>query len=239
VTVASAHATFRSTLPPPPLRTKELPNIDVEAVDRVLLLPNGRIRLMPEQELLALGLPTLQAWAGLRARYQLVTQELVDWLRLRIGSRPAIEIGAGMGDLGFHLGIPMTDLGVQAEDPGYWRSLGQAPTEPPEDVERLEAEAAIARFKPAVVVGAWISERHHVGSCGGFGVEEARIVRSVPQYIHVGNLAVHGSKRVLRMKHRVYRPAGLVSRGFEPAKNTVHVWGDAPAMEKPSRPNGV
>ena len=165
----------------------------------------------------------------LRARYQLVTRELVEWLRLRIGDRRAIEIGAGMGDLGFHLGIPMTDLGVQAEDPGYWRSLGQAPTEPPDDVERLEAEAAIARFKPAVVVGAWITETHHAGGYAGFGVEEARIVRSVPQYIHVGNLAVHGSKRILRMKHRVYRPAGLVSRGFEPEKNAVHVWGNAPA----------
>src|ERR1700730_3374933 len=87
----------------------------LEELDASLLLPNGRLRLMPTPDLLAFGLPRLQAWCVLRARYQLVTRELVQWLSDRIAGRPALEIGAGMGDLGWHLGIPQTDLGLQGD----------------------------------------------------------------------------------------------------------------------------
>jgi hypothetical protein len=85
------------------------------------------------------------------------------------------------------------------------------------------------------LVASWITEKRHAVEAsrmvpsGDTGVEEVRIVRSVKCYIHVGNLAVHGSKRILRLKHRAYRLAGLVSRGIEQAKNIVHVWGDVPA----------
>jgi hypothetical protein len=60
-----------------------------------------------------------------------VTVELVAWLHDRIAGRKAIEIGAGMGDLGYHLGIPQTDSYAQIEDPAM--------------VHRDEADRAAAR----------------------------------------------------------------------------------------------
>ena len=52
------------------MRMKTLPDVDLDAVDEQLLdRATGRIRLMPAAELLALGLPTLQAWCVARARY--------------------------------------------------------------------------------------------------------------------------------------------------------------------------
>ena len=51
----------------------------------------------------------LRLFCHFYARYGLPTVELVDWLLDRIGGRSAIEIGAGCGDLGSQLGIPMTD----------------------------------------------------------------------------------------------------------------------------------
>ncbi len=214
----------------PTLRATILPDLgpdELEAQDRDLLSQSGHLRLLPARDLLSVGLDRLRAWATLRARYQLVTMELVDWLRDRIGGRTALEIGAGMGDLGHHLGIVQSDLGGQRErfEAMGVLSLRQAPTEPPPSVERLDAEAAVAKYQPAVVIGAWVTQRGHDGAEASHGVEEARLVRSVQSYIHVGNTAVHGAKRVLRFKHRDYRPTGLVSRAIEQDKNLIYVWG--------------
>jgi hypothetical protein len=217
---------------------------ELEDLDASLLLPNGRLRLMPTPELLAVGLLRLQAWCVLRARYQLVTRELVQWLSDRIAGRPALEIGAGMGDLGWHLGIPQTDLGLQGDhfeasgfcDHPLYRD--QAPTEPPVDIERLEADAALAKYSPRVVVGAWITQRRHdkrrpsrelldapalASTLVPYGVEEVRILQ-VANYIHVGNSGVHQGKRIYSLKHRTYHPEGLVSRGIDQSKNEIRVW---------------
>jgi hypothetical protein len=201
-------------------------------VDRALLLENGRMRLMPAQELLSWGLWRLQAWCILRARYQFVTTELVAWLKDRIAGRSALEIGAGQGDLGWHLGIRQIDLGGQREAfaASGMRALEQMPTDPPLDIERIDAESAVRKYAPEVVVGAWITQTHHLPTAGvhpsiaAYGVEEIRIVGAVDTYIHVGNDLVHGQKRILGRKHRTYRPPWLVSRGADQGKNAIRVW---------------
>ena len=213
------------------LRGRLLPRIDPEAMDQVLLNEHGRTRLMPAAEVLAFGIDEVQAWMVTRARYQFVTTELVEWLKTRIAGRRAIEVGAGMGDLGFHLGIPMTDSYIQTEmEPEYRLSMamtGQAPTTPPPDVERIEAEAAVEKYKPQVVVASWITQKHHAGDPDGFayGPEEIRIVRNVETYIIVGNSSPHGSKRIRRLKHREHKFPWLVSRGVDQSRNVIYVWG--------------
>jgi hypothetical protein len=213
---------------------------EMAALDESLLLPNGRMRMMPASELLAHGRETLLVWCILRARYQLVTTELVMWLAVQIGRRRALEIGAGQGDLGYHLGIRQTDLGRQTEAfeaAGYHDNPvfhEQVPTVPPPDVERIDAETAVQKYEPAVVIGAWITERDHnpenVGhttvamSRLGTGVEEIRVVRSVETYIHVGNDIIHAAKRIYRLKHRHVRFDWLVSRAFDQTKNSIRVW---------------
>jgi hypothetical protein len=213
------------------MRCRELPRIDVEAMDRALLDDNKRVRLMPAAELLSYGIDALQAWMVQRARYQLPTTELIEWLRARIGGRSAIEIGAGMGDLGYHLGLHMTDSYAQtAFAPEYalmMAASGQAPTNPPADVEKIDAEAAVEKYKPEVVLASWVTQKHHAGDAEGFehGPEEIRIVRQVKSYIVVGNKGPHSSKRIRRLKHKEYSFPWLVSRGIEQAWNTIYVWG--------------
>lgn len=213
------------------MRGRLLPQIDVEAMDEVLFNEHRRTRLMGSAEVLSFGLDQVQAWMVARARYQFVTTELIDWLKTRIAGRSAIEVGAGMGDLGFHLGIPMTDSCIQTQmDPEYQLSMalsGQTPTTPPPDVECIDAEAAVEKYRPQVVVASWITQKHHAGDPDGFayGPEEIRIVRNVETYIVVGNSAPHGSKRIRRLKHREYKFPWLVSRAVEQPKNVIYCWG--------------
>jgi hypothetical protein len=219
---------------PLPHRSRILPPIDVQAMDEALLDPEtGRGRLLPAKDVLSLGIDAVQGWMVLRARYQIVTTELVDWLRARIAGRFAIEVCAGMGDLGHHLGIPMTDSYIQTRMGGNYgdtmNAWGQALTSPPPDVARLDAEAAVAEYQPRVVVASWVTQKWHPGDEHGFehGVEEIRIVRakSVETYIVVGNRVVHGGKRIARLPHKEYAFPWLVSRGVDQTKNIVYVWG--------------
>ena len=214
------------------MRTKALPRVDIDAMDAVLLNEDRRIRVMPADELRRLySIDEIQAWMVQRARYQIMTSELIEWVKTRIAGRRAIEVGAGMGDLGYHLGIPMTDSCIQTSmSPEYalaFAASGQAPTNPPPDVECLDAEAAVEKHKPEVVVASWITQKHHAGDAEGFefGPEEIRIVRQVQTYIVIGNSAIHGSKRIRRLKHKEYMQPWLVSRGFEQEKNVIYVWG--------------
>ena len=200
-------------------------------MDQVLMGEDKRTRLMTSSEVLSYGLDEVQAWMVARARYQFVTTELVDWFRERIAGRSVIEIGAGMGDLGYHLGVRMTDSYIQTKYPEeYALSMamyGQTPTTPPPDVECLDAEAAVEKYKPEIVIASWITQKHHTGDAQGFefGPEEIRIVRQVRQYIVVGNHGPHSSKRIRRLKHRELKFPWLVSRGIEQEKNTIYVWG--------------
>jgi hypothetical protein len=211
------------------MRSRLLPSIDLDDYDRELLLENGHLRLMPAAELLAYGLDALLAWAVHRARYQLVTTELIDWLRERIAGRRAIEVGAGHGDLGYHLGIPMTDSYAQCAPEVALQilTMGQQPTRPPPSVEELDAVVAVMKYEPQVVVASWLTQRWHHGEREGFvlGPEEDRIVKNVESYIHVGNVDVHGSKRILARPHESIHAPWLVSRGIDPAMNVIYVWG--------------
>jgi hypothetical protein len=74
------------------------------------LLDEGHLlRLLPYAAYDRIHPEGLRLWCHKNARYGLPTIECIDWLRKFIGGRSAIEIGAGYGDLAYHLGIPATD----------------------------------------------------------------------------------------------------------------------------------
>lgn len=207
-----------------PLVEDQLAVID----DVLLYCPGGRMRALPAAELLKIGLSRLKVWANRRARYTLVTAELVEWLREQIGGRRALEIGAGMGDLGYHLGIPQTDLGLQTAlfRGSLLELIGQAPTVPPDDVKRLEAEQAILYYQPEVVIGSWVTERQP--EIPGYGVREERMFESGRTYILVGNDRPHKNKSILELPHELHRFSWLVSRAIDPAQNYIRVWRGKP-----------
>lgn len=221
--------------------TTILPNYDPEPLDALLLEHEAlgppypqRIRRIAAKELERVSHVRLRVWCHQRSRYLVPTAELVDWLEALIGGRPALEIGAGMGDLGRLLGIRMTDSAVQVTDPEmilYYALSSQPPTNPPPDVERLEAVAAVEKYRPRVVIASWVTqlyqpgdERPPVVGSSIHGVDERKILSMVETYVHIGNLAVHHQKRIFDQSHQTFRPSFLFSRGTDSAANVIHVW---------------
>lgn len=204
-------------------------------LDAKLLDADGRMRALPAAELARIDPVERFMWCARRARYGLPTLELIEHLHGLIRGRRAIEIGAGQGDLGRLLGIPMTDSAEQctnAEMAYYYASIGHAPTKPPADVERISACDAVAKYKPEVVVASWVTqlfvagdERARVGS-SVFGVDELALLRAVPVYLHIGSEKSHRDKRALALPHREVHAPWLISRSFD-STNFLAIWGDA------------
>ena len=223
-------------VPKPYFLISDLNPDDVNYLDGQLLdSSTGRIKLLPASVYKAIDPIHLVAWGNLRARYVFPTTELIDWLRSMIGNRKAIEIGSGNGDLGYHLGIPMTDNYCQQTPfvQMLYALQRQVPTNPSPDVERLDAVDAIIKHRPHVVVGGYITQRAYLddpvdGKSGNmFGPEEAVILERADIYIHIGNETTHGNKRIMIHPHETFQFDWLVTRSMYPDQNVIYVWDKA------------
>lgn len=206
-----------------------LPSQDTEHLDSILLDESGFCRPLPAAELRRIGRDQFRIWCARNAVYAYPSLELVEWLRELIAGRPAIEVGAGNGHLGRSLGIPMTDSGMQLMPAvaDHYRALGQAPTNPPDCVELLGAEEAVAKYRPQVVVASWLTHRWRPGMSEGneMGPEEENIVQACEAYVHVGNDGVHRQKPIWALEHRKEYHDWLVSRASNEDLSHVAVWG--------------
>ena len=214
------------------MQARHLDPVDTTYLNRVLFNGRGQFHCLPAEDLKRYDPQHLQAWCHTRARYNLPTQELVEFVKTVIGSRSAIEIGSGMGDFGRALGIPMTDSYEQTtpESQLYYSMLGQPTIHPPPGVERLNAVEAIKRHRPQVVVAAWVTQLYQDGDTpkkigsSVHGVDEGWVLDNVETYIFVGNARVHRDKRILSRPHREMRPSFVVSRAFDQAENVIWIW---------------
>lgn len=198
-------------------------------LDSALLDPTtNRIKLLPTSVYSEIDRTQLRIWCHYRARYLLPTIELIDWLEDRIDGRRAIEIGAGNGDLGYHLQILATDNGCQQYENvklAYAR-LGQIPTKPPFDVKRVDAIQAIHDYQPEVAIGAWITDKFVDGSVEGsvYSPDGYQIIQNV-EYIRIGTEKIHGRSKILEFPHETIKPLGLVSRTIaSPPDDVIHIW---------------
>lgn len=182
----------------------------LEKLDPLLLDEDGRIKLLPAEFYHQLDRVELRIWCHFRARYSIPTLELVQWLKDRIGDRTAIEIGSGNADLGFHLGIRCTDSYNQQtlEVKRFYHLTGQIATEPASSVEEIDAIKAIKKYRPEVVVGAWITPKYNKKTSDGnpYGPDDFEILRNVDEYIHVGCHKQHGKgrRKTLSMPHETF-----------------------------------
>jgi hypothetical protein len=217
------------------MRAEILPRYDTGPIDALLLDEAGNVRRVASEMLRLIPHQVLRVWCHQRARYLVPSGELVAWIADRIDGRHAIEICAGMGDLGRLLGIHSTDSAVQVSDPlvrQYYESLGQPAIDPPPDVERISANAALIKYRPQVVVGAWVTQLFAEGDdrepkieSSIYGVDELELLRHVETYIHVGHANVHSQKRILKHAHKTFRFPFVFSRGANRNDNLVQVWG--------------
>lgn len=108
--------------------------------------------------------------------YQIITDELVEFVGNEIGDLRAIEIGAGNGCLGRTLGIPLTDSKIQtdAQVKKFYKDIGQPPVIYPPDVKKLDALSAVKVLKAEAAVGSWVTHKYKSHLEDGFfgGVDE-------------------------------------------------------------------
>ncbi len=211
---------------------KMLPKVDASYLDRYFFNQAGEFQAMPAHDVRRYDHDHLQVWCHFKARYNIPTTEQIEFLKEKIGGRAAIEIGAGMGDLGRLLGIHMTDSYSQTtpEMQLYYKMLNQPAISPPPTVEKLDAIEAIKKYEPAVVVASWVTQRFQDGDSEAgigssiFGVDEFWILGHCDAYIFIGNEEVHAQKRILERAHRTFRFPWLVSRARDQSKNVCWIW---------------
>ncbi len=194
-----------------------------------LIMENGKLKLLHANDYYEMHWDEVRAFCHFQGRYGLPTVEVVEYLKDIIDGRTAIEIGSGHGDLGFHLGIPMTDSKIQSKPDiqKEYEKMKQPIIKYPEDVEELEARAAVKKYKPKVVVASWVTNKFKAKSdVKGFtyGVDEEQIINAVETYILVGNLEVHGHKAIMNRRHIQIAQPWIISRSIAPQMNRIFIW---------------
>lgn len=194
-----------------------------------VLLDGDRMKLLPAAEYSKYPHDFIRGWATIRARYTFPTIELVQWLKERIGTSTALEVCAGMGDLGYHLGIPQSDSAMQSENAqikAFYKLIMQTATDPPPDVMREDAVESVKKHKPDIVIASWLTQKQLPGETTGnpLGPDEEEILRHCKTYIHIGNDDTHGEKRILKYPHHVIRADWIISRAARPVNNNITVW---------------
>ncbi|WP_157266404.1 hypothetical protein [Azohydromonas aeria] len=191
----------------------------------------GRPRVLPAAWW-ATTTPDERALFGARhGIYSFPTVELVSWLQEFIAGRTAIEVGAGHGALAAALGIPATDNCHQQADAlsaAYYRAHGQVPVTYGEHIEQLDANSAVAKHRPQVVVACWVTHRYdaarHAAGGNMYGPDEAKIIRACEHYVLIGNAKVHAAKPIWRLKHRILTPPWLYSRALNGTADFIAIF---------------
>ena len=203
-------------------------NNDTSYLDH--LLENYKLKIMPASFYKEIPQTDLAIWCNKKGIYCLPTIELIDWLKEYIGDNKAIEIGAGTGSIGRALKIPITDS-CNMEKPDikfHYQMLKQPVTVYPNDVKKLDAEKAVKKYNPDIVIGAWITHKYNPYNheLGGniYGVDEAKLLLSVKKYILIGNKSVHYRKLLLHIPHKELSFDWLFSRSLDSKNNRIFIW---------------
>lgn len=189
----------------------------------------GRLQVLPAAFWSQFSQPEIALFCHKHALYCVPTLELVEWLQDRIAGRRAIEIGAGTGVLASALGIPGTDNRMQEwpDIRAHYQLTGQPVIQYGSQVEKLDAEVALAKYRPEVVIAAWVTHKYkpseHWREGNMHGVEESNILRQA-EYIFIGHDGVHRLKPIWERQHETFEPPWLISRAISEGKNHIKVW---------------
>ncbi len=207
---------------------KGLTKFETQMLDEILLSDDGTLRILPAAHILAIPQDRIAAWCHMRGRYGLPTEELIAWLKTQINGLTAIEIGAGSGDLGRHLGIPQSDSCLQdiPEIAAVYKAMHQPTIAYPKFVELLTAENAIKKYQPEVVIGSWITQlgTADVKDSSPFGVNEIEMLKKIKKYIMIGHSNVHINKQILELPHDTFMFDWICSRPLNRSGNLIFVW---------------
>lgn len=206
--------------------------MDEHLLDPDTLLPKS----LPAKEYQKWPVNSLKYWCHYQHLYTIPTVELIDFLKQELSPfarEEVLEIGAGRSNIGECLGIRQTDRYLREEEAArlYYLAMNQYPPQPPQGVEKLEALKAVYKYRPRVVIAAWVSQwldpkkwkKKNPPPGSIFGVKKDRLIKCVERYIQVSHDGIHGHEQVNNRIAKVVRLDGLVSR--KPGKgNGIYIW---------------
>lgn len=209
---------------------------DIGYLDELLFGEDGLPCVVDAADLKDVEHMHLIQWCVQNAVYQIPTKQLIEWLGNEINGRNALEVCAGKSGIGRALGIISTDSYSQTtpELRVYYALMQQPVVEPPDYVKRMEANAAVAAYKPEVVIGCYVTQKFQEGDTEAkigsniYGPDEFDFIKVADTYIHVGNEVVHKDKRIFSLPHDVFHFDWLYSRAFNPQKNAIWKWNKHP-----------
>lgn len=205
-------------------------SVDTSVVREVALDGFGRIRELPAAEWLQFPWEELRMFMHEYPVYVLPTTELLDMLADLTDGLKTIEIGAGSGSIGRHLGIKMTDSYLQQDNAlvkKLYELTGQPVIHYPPDVIKADALTAYRRFKPECILGCYVTHRWREGMQNGnmYGVDFERLLPLIRRLVLVGNKHVHWENPIMSLNHREIDLHGaLITRNEDRSADRIYVW---------------
>lgn len=188
---------------------------DQEKIKKIFSLDeNDKLPLLGKSDLEKINRQDLSIFCNLGGYYQVPSIELISFLKELIpDTSKAIEIASGSGNIGYHLGLRMTDSYQQKDDfetALYYKAMGIEPVPYGKDVEKLDAISAIKKYKPEIVLGCWATHLyeenlHYLGGNKDGIAEHLFPAFGVKKYIFVGNENTHKTKPLLNVYNRVIK----------------------------------
>lgn len=129
---------------------------------REQVMTGAEMKALPAAVWQSFGWPELRMLLHETGTYVVPTEELIDYLDELLGDVPCIEIGAGNGFIGRPLDMTMTDSYQQQDDHetvAYYRMMNQPLIRYPKDVEMLEANAAVDKYRSHTVLGCYVTHK--------------------------------------------------------------------------------
>jgi hypothetical protein len=206
-----------------------IPKNSITDISSEVMGENGKIKLLTSEIWKKYKWDDFRAFCHVKARYGIHTVEQQVFLDHIINGRSAIEIGAGSGDLGFHLRVRMTDSKQQDDQKikAAYAAMQQPTIRYPADVEKIEALEAVYKYKPQVVIGSWITTyAPHEMPYGSnpYGIKEEALLDLVETFILIGNKDTHGDKPIMKVPHDEIHKDWMVNRGARQENNRIWIW---------------
>lgn len=207
-----------------------LKKVDITYLEEMLIAEDRTLNVLPYREFKDIPQSDISQFCVQHGYYLIPTVELVEFIKTEIGPNPTIEIGSGSGTLCKALGIIGTDNYMQTwpEIKSYYEFANQTPIHYGTDVQRISARDAIRKYRPEVVVAAWVTHRYnpkmHWREGNVYGIDENGLINKVRKYIHIGNDKTHSKKPALRLPHAAIHKEWIVSRAMNPEGNVIYVW---------------
>jgi hypothetical protein len=205
---------------------------DIAYLEELLLDSQGNLKVVPFEFLKDAPQNDISQFCVKHGFYSIPTTELLTFLEEEIGENKdkTIEIGAGNGAISRYLQIRAVDnfMQLNPQIKAHYEAMGQSIVPYGEHLENIDANSAVKKYKPSIVIGAYCTHKYnpmeHWREGNQFGVEEHKIINKVKKYIHIGNEKVHGKKPILKHKHRTIKEEWLVSRSQHRNSNVIWIW---------------